>query len=127
MFKKLDVKDKHTDCLYCNRMGCTWSVAKYGPTLGHWLWVLSLGLDKITKTLNVKRQFRRLIRHLTRLDYSKIDNPVVVNVDTNDYPDFCDAFIESATYKGRDMTESELERLNEDSGYVYELACESLY
>lgn len=53
-----------------------------------------------------------------KLDYSKISDVEVNGVDTNDYPDFCDAFIASATYEGRDMTEPELDELNEDSDYV---------
>ncbi len=53
----------------------------------------------------------------------KIDTKQVtdIEVDTGtDYPDFADAYIESATYKGREMTEEELEALNDDSDFVYE-------
>ncbi len=53
-----------------------------------------------------------------KIDIKKVTD---VEVDTGtDYPDFADAFIESATYKGREMTEEELEALNEDSDFVYE-------
>jgi len=44
-----------------------------------------------------------------------------------DYPNFSDAFILNATYKGREMTDEELEALNEDSDYVYEQVMEELY
>jgi len=54
------------------------------------------------------------------MDYSKVDNVVVEGVDTEDYPDFCDAYIESADYDGREMTESELDVLNQDTDFVYE-------
>ena len=30
------------------------------------------------------------------------------DVDNSDYPDYSDSFVESATYKGREMTEEEL-------------------
>ena len=46
----------------------------------------------------------------------KIDLKQVVDIefdgiDTSDYPDFCDAFPYDATYKGRAMTDEELEFL----------------
>ena len=42
----------------------------------------------------------------------EIDNIIMGGIDTNDYPDFCDAYIESCTYKGKDMTEKQLDKLN---------------
>jgi len=43
------------------------------------------------------------------------------DVDNSDYPDYSDAFVESATYKGREMTEEELNELNDDySDFVYQ-------
>lgn len=61
------------------------------------------------------------------LDYTKIEDVEVDGIDTRDYPDFADAFIASATYEGRDMTDDELAALNEDSGYVYECAMERYF
>lgn len=61
------------------------------------------------------------------LDYSLIADVEVDGVNTRDYPDFCDAFIASATYDGREMTEEELEVLNEDGAYVYERVIERLF
>ena len=58
------------------------------------------------------------------LDYSKIDDVVVEDIDYSDYPDFCDAYVASATYndpetgRHRELTEDELENL--DSGWVLE-------
>ena len=39
------------------------------------------------------------------LDLTKIEDIEFDGIDYYDCPDFCDAFILSATYKGRDMTE----------------------
>lgn len=54
------------------------------------------------------------------LDYSKITNVKVAGIDYNDYPDFCDAYIESAMYGEREMTEQELEVMSNDSAFVNE-------
>ena len=62
-----------------------------------------------------------------KLDYSKIDDVQVEDIDKRDYPDFTDAFISSATYDGRDMTEAELDVLNDDIDFVYEAVRATLY
>lgn len=62
-----------------------------------------------------------------KLDYSKIDNVEIEGIDTRDAPDFCDAFIASADYDGRPMTDEELELLNDDSDYVYEAVLDWIY
>jgi hypothetical protein len=54
------------------------------------------------------------------LDYSKISNISIDGVDYDDSPDFCDAYIDSAEYDGREMTDEELEVLNEDSDFVHD-------
>jgi hypothetical protein len=74
-----------------------------------------------------KRYIRSMHRRLTALDYSRIEDVEVDGIDTRDYPDFCDAFIASATYKGREMTERELDRLNDDSDFVYECVQNRIY
>ena len=61
------------------------------------------------------------------LDYSKINNVQVGGVDTQDYPDFCDAYIESADYGDREMTDEELDILNQDGEFISINAHESLY
>lgn len=61
------------------------------------------------------------------LNYDLLEDVVVADVDTRDYPDFCDAYIESATYDGREMSPEELEILNEDSAYVYERAVDHAF
>jgi hypothetical protein len=64
---------------------------------------------------------------IIKLDYSKISNVQVGGVDMQDYPDFCDAYIESADYGDREMTDEELDILNEDGEFISINAHESLY
>ena len=54
------------------------------------------------------------------MDYKLIDNIEVDGIYTRDYPDFCDAFISSADYDGKPMTDEQLDQLNENSDFVYE-------
>ena len=61
------------------------------------------------------------------LDYDKISNVFVNGIDMEDYGDFCDAYIESAEYDGRAMTDEELEVLNENSQFVNEAVFFQLY
>lgn len=65
--------------------------------------------------------------NLIKLDYSKIEDIELDGIDTNDYPDFCDAYIASAYYDGRPMTYEELEVLNDDTSFVYELVIDRLF
>ncbi len=62
-----------------------------------------------------------------KLDYSKISNVLIGGLDMQDYPDFCDAYIESADYEDREMTDDELDVLNEDGEFISIKAHESLY
>lgn len=62
-----------------------------------------------------------------RLDYTQITDIELDDIQSWDYPDFCDAFICSATYMGREMTEEELEVLNDDTDFVYEKVMERIY
>lgn len=53
-------------------------------------------------------------------------------INTNDYPDFCDAFISSANVlmnngNIREANEKELDELNQDSSYVYDLVIEKVF
>ena len=64
---------------------------------------------------------------VSRIDTSQVEDIEVDGINPRDYPDFCDAFILEATYKGREMTDEELEALNEDSDFVYEQVMEHLY
>ena len=49
------------------------------------------------------------------IDVYKVTDLVWSDVDHTDYPDYCDAFIESATYKDQEMTEDEIEELMDDN------------
>lgn len=61
------------------------------------------------------------------MNYKLIDNIEVDGIDINDYPDFCDAFIASADYNGKEMTEEQLDKLNEDSDFVYQCVQNHLF
>lgn len=55
------------------------------------------------------------------IDLSKVDNIVFDGIDHSDAPDYADAFIQSADYEGRPMTEEELLELQEqDQTWCYE-------
>jgi len=57
----------------------------------------------------------------------KITDVVFEGIDYSDAPDFCDAYIVSAELDGVPMTEAQIEALNEDHDYVYELLMNYLY
>ena len=61
------------------------------------------------------------------MNYDLIDNIEVDGIDTNDYPDFCDAFIASADYNGEAMTEEHLEVLNQDYSFVHDCVYTHLF
>ncbi len=61
------------------------------------------------------------------MEYKHITNVEVDGIDTKDYPDFCDAFISYAEYKGKEMTEEELEVLNYDSDFIHEQVFKKLF
>lgn len=53
-------------------------------------------------------------------------------INTKDYPDFCDAFISSASVlmdngNIREATEKELDELNQDNSYIYDLVIERVF
>lgn len=62
----------------------------------------------------------------TKLNYQKISNIEFDGINHDDYPDYCDAYIVSAEYNGEQMTEEQLDLLNEDFDYVYEKLIEHL-
>jgi hypothetical protein len=64
---------------------------------------------------------------ILKLDYSLIDNIEVDGIDTNDYPDFCDAHIVGADYNGVSMTEEQIEELNEDYDFVRQAVDDHLF
>ena len=51
-----------------------------------------------------------------------------VMVNTSDYPDFCDSYFERASWiDGTELTEEELEYLENDGGYLYECCERSVF
>lgn len=52
------------------------------------------------------------------MNYEKIDNVQLDDVHTWDYPKFCDAFISYAELDGVEMTEQQLDELNDDYGFL---------
>ena len=50
-------------------------------------------------------------------------------IDYRDYPDFCDAYICNAVWEDtlKDLTDDELEELNEDSQLIHELVWERIH
>ena len=61
------------------------------------------------------------------MSYDLIDNIEVDGIDTNDYPDFTDAFISYADYNGKPMTDEQLEALNEDYSFVHDCVYTQLF
>jgi hypothetical protein len=61
----------------------------------------------------------------TKMDLSKIDN-IDFWHDPIDYPDFADAFILHADYDGVEMTEDQLNGINNNSEFIHEKLMESL-
>ncbi len=49
-----------------------------------------------------------------KLDFKKIDNLEFDGIDFSDYPDFVDAFLVSADYDGKEMTEEQIDYLNDE-------------
>lgn len=66
-------------------------------------------------------------RYRIKLNYGWIEDVTFDGINFFDAPDFCDAYIDSAWYNGREMTEEELEVLNEDSDYVYDLLMDYMH
>jgi len=62
-----------------------------------------------------------------KFDLNYVDCIELDGVDTSDYPDFCDAFICYAEYKGVEMTEEELNELNDVEGFVYDCVMNELF
>ena len=62
-----------------------------------------------------------------QIDFTKIENIVVGDIDWKDYPDFCDAYIEECDIDGVPATEEQLDVINENSDFVYEKTLEAIY
>jgi hypothetical protein len=56
----------------------------------------------------------------TPIDFSQVTDIEFSDVDHKDHPDYVDAFIESALYKGFPASEKELDLINADSQFVHD-------
>lgn len=62
------------------------------------------------------------------IDVKKLEDIEVDGIDFKDYPDFCDAFLVYATYEGRELTEQELDEVQEDNQeWFYEQIEKAIY
>jgi hypothetical protein len=62
------------------------------------------------------------------INIKKIDNIEFEDVDMDDYPDFCDAFVVSADMNGWPMNSEELDDLNENyREFIYEKLIDKLF
>ncbi len=59
-----------------------------------------------------------------QLNLSQIENMEFEGVDFSDYPDFVDAYLVSADIDGRELTEEEIDYLNDEH---YEFVNESVF
>ena len=60
-------------------------------------------------------------------DLNYLDSIELDGIDTTDYPDFCDAYIVYAEYRGEVMTTEQLDELNDDSDFVYDCVISQLF
>ena len=61
------------------------------------------------------------------MNYDLIDNVELDGIDTNDYPDFSDAYVVAADYDGEPMTELMLEELNEEYSFIHDCVYNQLF
>ena len=61
------------------------------------------------------------------MELDKITNIELGGIDTSDYPDMVDAFIESAEIDGVELTDGELQELNCNSEFVYQCVLNELF
>tara|TARA_R100000734_G_C3287573_1_gene79977 strand:- start:336 stop:533 length:198 start_codon:yes stop_codon:yes gene_type:complete len=52
---------------------------------------------------------------MINFDLSLIDDIEIDGIDMSDYPDFCDAFLLAASYKGRELTDDELQYVQDSN------------
>jgi hypothetical protein len=58
------------------------------------------------------------------IDIKKIDNMEFEGIDFRDYPDFVDAFLVAADYDGKEMTEEQIDYINDEH---YDFVNEQVY
>ncbi len=68
-----------------------------------------------------------LKKEVADLDYKLISDIEFDGIDHGDHPDYCDAHIVSAKYNVEEMTDEQIEAINDDSEFVLEMLMEYLY
>ena len=61
------------------------------------------------------------------MDTTKIDNIEFDGIDWTDAMRFTDAYIDSADYKGKPMTDKQLDEISEDYDFVHDKLIEHLF
>jgi hypothetical protein len=66
--------------------------------------------------------------NIMKIDVNKLENIEVDGIDTRDYPDFVDAFISYAEMDGVELTDEQLDELNDDyPDLVYDCVISHLF
>jgi hypothetical protein len=66
--------------------------------------------------------------NIMKIDVNKLENIEVDGIDTRDYPDFVDAFISYAEMDGVELTDEQLDELNDDyPDLVYDCVINHLF
>lgn len=61
------------------------------------------------------------------LNKSLISDVEFDGIDYRDAPDFCDAYVVSANYDGNEMTDEQLDELNDNGYLVHDLLMKKIY
>tara|TARA_B100000809_G_C14741848_1_gene388885 strand:- start:168 stop:353 length:186 start_codon:yes stop_codon:yes gene_type:complete len=61
------------------------------------------------------------------MDLLKVRNIEFDGIDQKDYPDYCGAYIISAEYDGKGMTDEQIEELSDDSNFFHEALMDYLF
>ncbi len=61
------------------------------------------------------------------MNYKKLTNITVEGLEGSDYPDFANAYISGAEYNGKELTDDQLDEVNENSLFVHDCAINQLF
>jgi hypothetical protein len=79
----------------------------------------TIGLTEKQKYINVWEGRTGFKKRVKRINTSLVD-VMDIDINTSDYPDFCDSFItEAVWHDGTLLIDEELEELNDDGDYLY--------
>lgn len=74
-----------------------------------------------------KTKLREEWRQKVGIDHSKLSDLEIDGINHVDYPDYCDAFISGGLHDGIELTDDQLEYLNEDMDLIQEVLYKQLY